>query len=403
MKYDFDEPVDRAGTDSLTIDGWREYMFGECNGALPSSPEGGFVNLWVADMAFATPLPVLDAIRERLNKKIIGYTKIYDPGYMEIFGSWCQRHYGYRFQPESIVLSPGVIPALNRLVPLLTQENESVLILTPSYAPFKKAGEYSGRRVVSCPLVNTGEEMSVDFTTLEQLIRDPELGIKVFFLCNPHNPTGRVWHRDELLRMTEVCLQNDVWVISDEIHCDLSRTGITHTPTASLFPGSKNIITCISSSKTFNLAGNLLAHIMIPDPVVRASWLRLYDDMLSPLSLVANIAAWSQCDEWLNQARQYIDENFLFLRDWLAEHHPQVRFNIPDGTYLAWIDLTPLSAVSGKAYTSLFFAKKAGVLVEDGTMFVGNGDGHIRLNLACPRAMLEEGLRRLTRSLKTHF
>lgn len=301
------------------------------------------------------------------------------------------------------MLSPGIIPALNRLVTLLTRENESVLILTPSYAPFKKAGEYSGRRVVSCPMVYACGEMSVDFSDLERLVKDPELGIKVFFLCNPHNPTGRVWRRDELQRMAEICLQNDVWVISDEIHCDLSRTGIKHTPAASLFPDSNKIITCMSSSKTFNLAGNLLAHIMIPDPVIRTSWLRLYDDMLSPLSLVANLAAWSQCDDWLTQVRQYIDGNFVFLRAWLEEHHPQVRFDIPDGTYLAWLDLSPLSAVSGKEYTSLYFAQQSGILVEDAGMFVGNGDGHIRLNLACPRAMLEEGLRRLTRSLNTHF
>ncbi|QUG75350.1 aminotransferase class I/II-fold pyridoxal phosphate-dependent enzyme [Erwinia sp. E602] len=403
MRYDFDEIVDRSGTDSLTIEGWREYMFGGHTGGLPSAPEGGFINLWVADMAFATPQPVLDAVHERLNKKILGYTRAYNPEYLEIFASWCQRHYEYRFAPESIVLSPGIIPALNRLVPLLTRENESVLILTPSYAPFKKAGEYSGRRVVSCPMVHASGEMSVDFSDLERLVKDPQLGIKVFFLCNPHNPTGRVWRREELHRMAEICLQNDVWVISDEIHCDLSRTGIKHTPAASLFPDSNKIITCMSSSKTFNLAGNLLAHIMIPDPVIRTSWLRLYDDMLSPLSLVANLAAWSQCDDWLTQVRQYIDGNFVFLRAWLEEHHPQVRFDIPDGTYLAWLDLSPLSSVSGKEYTALYFAQQAGVLVEDAGMFVGNGDGHIRLNLACPRAMLEEGLRRLTRSLNTHF
>lgn len=201
--------------------------------------------------------------------------------------------------------------------------------------------------------------------------------------------------------MIELCLQHNIWIISDEIHCDLSRTGISHTPAASLFPDSRKIITCMSSSKTFNLAGNLLAHIMIPDPAVRNAWLQRHDEFLSPLSLAANIAAWSQCDDWLAQVRRYIDGNFLFLRQWLNEHFPQVSYTIAEGTYLAWVDLTPLADADGAEYSSLFFAEKAGVLVEDGTMFVGNGENHIRLNPACPRAMLAEGLSRISRVLAT--
>lgn len=303
MKYDFDEAVDRAGTDSLTVDGWREYMFGAHEGPAPEVPANGFINLWVADMAFSTPEPVLEAIRSRLDKKILGYTRIYDRDYYEIFGAWCERNYGYRFQEESIVFSPGIIPALNRLVPLLTHEEDSILILTPSYAPFKKAGDYSGRRVVDCPLRNNEGHWAVDFEAMEQALSDEQQRIKAFFLCNPHNPTGRVWRRDELQKMIALCLKHDVWVISDEIHCDLSRSGVTHIPAASIFPENHKIITCMSTSKTFNLAGNLLANIMIPDASVRAEWLRLHDDFISPLSLVANKAAWSECDEWLTQVR----------------------------------------------------------------------------------------------------
>lgn len=395
MKYDFDVVIERSGTDSLTADGWREYMFGGHDGMLPAEPSGGFINLWVADMAFATPPPVLDAIRKRLNQKILGYTRVYQPEYMKVFGDWCKRHYGYCFPNESIVLSPGIIPALNRLIPLLTRQDESVLILTPSYAPFKKAGEYSGRHVIACPLINDDGTMRVDFEVMTRLVQDVNLQIRVFFLCNPHNPTGRVWSREELVRMTEICLQHSVWIISDEIHCDLSRTGIAHTPAASLFPDSQKIITCMSSSKTFNLAGNLLAHVMIPDPAVRAAWLKMHDEFLSPLSLAANMAAWSHCDEWLVQLKDYIDGNFLFLSNWLKEYFPQIRYSIPEGTYLAWIDLSPLAVASGRNYSSLFFAEKAGVLVEDGVMFVGNGENHIRLNLACPRAVLSEGLHRI--------
>ena len=399
MKYDFDEVVDRTGTDSLTVDGWREYMFGACEGTVPEVPSNGFINLWVADMAFSTPAPVLEAIRSRLDKKILGYTRVYDRDYYDIFGAWCERNYGYRFQEENIVFSPGIIPALNRLVPLLTHKEDSILILTPSYAPFKKAGDYSGRRVVECPLKNNQGHWTPDFEAMEQALCDEQKRIKVFFLCNPHNPTGRVWRHDELQRMIALCIKHDVWVISDEIHCDLSRSGIRHIPAASVFPENHKIITCMSTSKTFNLAGNLLANIMIPDASVRANWLRLYDDFISPLSLVANKAAWSECDEWLTQVRYYIDENFRYLKSYLYTYHPQVRFLIPEGTYLAWIDISPLMNVSNQSDITLFFARYAGVLLEGGGMFVGNGDGHIRLNLACPRAMLAEGLRRISKVL----
>ncbi|EPE4142760.1 MalY/PatB family protein [Yersinia enterocolitica] len=399
MKYDFDEAVDRAGTDSLTVDGWREYMFGAHEGPAPEVPANGFINLWVADMAFSTPEPVLEAIRSRLDKKILGYTRIYDRDYYEIFGAWCERNYGYRFQEESIVFSPGIIPALNRLVPLLTHEEDSILILTPSYAPFKKAGDYSGRRVVDCPLRNNEGHWAVDFEAMEQALSDEQQRIKAFFLCNPHNPTGRVWRRDELQKMIALCLKHDVWVISDEIHCDLSRSGVTHIPAASIFPENHKIITCMSTSKTFNLAGNLLANIMIPDASVRAEWLRLHDDFISPLSLVANKAAWSECDEWLTQVTHYIDENFRFLQDYLGTYHPLARFIIPEGTYLAWIDISRLVDVSNQEEVTLFFARHAGVLLEGGQMFVSNGDGHIRLNLACPRAMLAEGLNRISKAL----
>ncbi|KLG06208.1 aminotransferase [Enterobacter cloacae subsp. cloacae] len=399
MKYDFDAVVDRTGTDSLTVDGWREYMFGDHESPVPEVPASGFINLWVADMAFPTPEPVLEAIRSRLDKKILGYTRVYDRDYYDIFGAWCERNYGYRFPEESIVFSPGIIPALNRLVPLLTHEGDSILILPPSYAPFKKAGEYSGRRVVDCPLSNNEGEWAVDFEAMEQTLCDYQLRIKAFFLCNPHNPTGRVWRRDELQKMIALCIKHDVWVISDEIHCDLSRSGVTHIPAASVFPENHKIITCMSTSKTFNLAGNLLANIMIPDASVRAEWLRLHDDFISPLSLVANKAAWSECDEWLTQLRLYIDENFRFLQDYLRTYHPLARFIIPEGTYLAWIDISPLLDVSNQEEVTLFFARHAGVLLEGGQMFVSNGDGYIRLNLACPRAVLAEGLSRISNAL----
>ena len=400
MKYDFDEYVSRDNTDSLTVDGWREYLFGGHSEFPMRYPSEGLINLWVADMAFSTPEPVLDAIRSRLDKKILGYTKIYNADYYEIFGSWCERQYGHRFKNEDIVLSPGIIPALNRLVPLLTDDDDSVLIMTPSYAPFKKAGEYNQRRVVCSSLNKSANGWEPDWEDLAYKASHPDLRVKVLFLCNPHNPTGRVWHPDELRRIVEICLTNDIWVISDEIHCDLSRTGIRHTPVAAIFPDSTRIISCVSSSKTFNLAGNLLANIVIPDSKVRAAWLNKHDDFISPLSLVANKAAWTECDDWLFQLREYIDGNFRYLHEYLKCHLPETRFQIPEGTYLAWIDLSHYLPDNAGDDLSLYFARESGVLLEGGALFIDNGQGYIRLNLACPRAMLAAGLKRIKEVLR---
>ena len=400
MKYDFDEYVNRDGTDSLTVEGWREYMFGDHREIMLSHPEKDFINLWVADMSFSTPEPVLNAIRSRLDKKILGYTKIYNPDYYEIFGGWCERQYNFRFKNEDIVLSPGIIPALNRLVPLLTQQEDSLLILTPSYAPFKAAGDYNGRRVVHSALRKSAQGWEPDWEDITRKVGEVDLRIKVLFLCNPHNPTGQVWRSDELKRIIEICQAHDIWVISDEIHCDLSRTGIRHIPAASLFPESTRIITCMSSSKTFNLAGNLLANIIIPDMSIRSLWRQKHDDFISPLSLIANKAAWSECDEWLKQLREYIDGNFNYLKNFLNENLPDITFSVPKGTYLAWIDIKSYIPDDAGEDLSLYFARKASVLLEGGKFFVENSDGYIRLNLACPREILVEGLSRITRVLR---
>lgn len=401
MKYDFDEYVSREKTDSLTVDGWREYLFSGQSEFAMRYPAEGLINLWVADMAFATPEPILQAIRDRLDRKILGYTKIYDEEYYEIFGNWCERQYGHRFKTEDIVLSPGIIPALNRLVPLLTDMDDSILIMTPSYGPFKKAGEYSQRRVVYSALKKSAGGWEPDWEDFARKASQADLRVKILFLCNPHNPTGRVWRPDELKRIIEICLANDIWVISDEIHCDLSRSGIGHTPAASLFPDSTRIITCMSSSKTFNLAGNLLANIIIPDPGVRSEWRLRHDEFISPLSLAANKAAWSECDDWLVHLREYIDGNFQYLHDYLKSYLPETRFSIPEGTYLAWIDISHYLPDTVGEDLSLYFARESGVLLEGGLLFVDNGEGHIRLNLACPRTMLTAGMKRISQVLRT--
>lgn len=400
MKYNFDEIIDRKGTNSLSYDGWKKYMFGaEYDAPFPFSDEE-YIRLWVADMAFSTPPPVLDAIRKRLDRKILGYTKIYDPAYYHVLERWFERRYGWKINSDEIVTSPGVVAALNRLVPLITRKDESVLICTPSYAPFKRAGEYSGRPVLTSDLVHKEGVYEMDFADIRNKIEDPKNKVGLFILCHPHNPTGRIWTEDELTRLGKICLDNNVWIISDEIHADLLRMGRKHVPLARLFPDTDRIITCTAPSKTFNLAGNMLSHIFIKHPEIRAEWRKYYEEYHSPLSFVAAQAAYEECEDWLEQLRDYLDGNLQFLKEALANLLPEARFRIPEATYLAWVNLEAYQdRLPRDSDFTKFFAMKAGVLVEGGEMFVDNGAGHIRINVACPRAVLDEAVSRMANAL----
>lgn len=396
MKYDFDEIINRQGTDALNFDGWRQYIFKADSSTKFPFKDEEYIRMWVADMDFSTPPEILSAIKARLDKKILGYTKIYDNQYYDIFTDWCKRRYDWEINSTEIVLSPGIIPALNRLVPLLTKQDEGILILTPSYTPFKQAGDYSGRQVTYSDLTIENGRYQIDFADVEAKIKDPSLNIKLFILSNPHNPTGRVWTEQELNLLGKLCLDNDIWIISDEIHCDLLRQGQHHIPLAKLFPETDKIVTCMAPSKTFNLAGNLISHIFIKNNEIKQEWLRLYDDFISPLSLVATKSAYSECDEWLEQLKVYLDNNFEFVRNYLQQHLPKIEFTIPESTYLAWINIEPYLAKDiDRTQLSLYFATHSGVLIEGGNMFVSNGDGYIRINLACPQSVIAEGLQKI--------
>lgn len=400
MMYNFDEIIDRKNTDSLNYDGWRQYIFKDNKNTKYNFQDDEFIRMWVADMDFSTPPEILKALKERLDKKILGYTKVYNDDYYQIFKDWCQRKYQWEIDTNEIVISPGIIPALNRIVPLLIGDNDRILIHTPSYAPFKNAGDYNSREVIHSDLKYMNGKYEVDFADLEDKIKNSSLRIKLFILSNPQNPTGHIWTEDELTKIGNICFDNNVWVISDEIHCDLLRKNKKHIPLAKLFPNEEKIITCMAPSKTFNLAGNLMSNLLIKNKKIRDEWLRLYDDFISPLSIVATKAAYKDCDDWLEQLKEYLDENFKLTHDFFKVNFPKSNFVIPESTYLAWVDINEyLPNYFNKDKLSLFFANKSGVLLEGGNMFVGNGDGFIRLNLACPREILIEGLNRIKTSL----
>ncbi len=397
--YDFDEIIDRRHTNALNTDGFRSYIFHADGGMRFPYEDGEFVRMWVADMEFATPDVILDKIKERLDRRILGYTKLFDPSYYEAFAAWCSRRYGFTFPREQLVTSPGVIPALNELVGYLCGPGEKVLILTPSYAYFKHAADYNGRELVCSSLLRREDGCyTMDLEDLQRKAADPKTTLCIF--CNPHNPTGRVWTREELEAFGRICEENGLWVISDEIHCDLLRRGRRHTPLGKVLPDYERLITCMAPSKTFNLAGMMFSNVLIRSGQLLETWKSRHYDFENPLSIAAAQAAYTCGEEWLEQLTDYLDGNFAFMDTYFHRHLPKARFCISEATYLAWVDVSAYLPEDA-GFLPLYFANGAGVLLEGGDMFVADSDGYIRLNLACPRRVLETGLERICRLLNS--
>lgn len=248
---------------------------------------------------------------------------------------------------------------------------------------------------MTSPLAQTNGNHEIDFEDFETKASDP--AVKLFFLCHPHNPTGRAWSEDELRRMGEICFANGVIIVSDEIHCDLLRKGKRHTPLAKLFPGRKDIITCMAASKTFNIAGMMIATIVMPDAELRAIWKERHYPFVNPISLAAATGAYPGGGSWLEALREYLDGNFALVDEFLKDNLPGACFRIPDATYLAWIDLG--AYFSGPTNLTKFFLEEGGVILEGGEMFVENGETRIRLNLACPRSQVLTALERIRDAL----
>lgn len=393
MKYNFDEIIDRRNTNCLNTDGFRQYIFHADESMKFPFADEEFIRMWVADMEFATPECIIDAIRRRLDRKIFGYTRLYGDEYYHAFSAWTENMYGWTFPQKDLYTSHGIIPALYELTGYICKPGDKVLMLTPSYAYFKYAAEYNGIDYVCSDLLNRGHDgyYEIDFEDFRKKAQDP--AVKLCIFCSPHNPSGRIWSEEELRMMAEICFENDVLIISDEIHCDLIRCGLKHTPLAKLYPDSDRIITCMAPSKTFNTAGLQFSNIIIPNEDVRKCWLAKHSFDENPLSLAAAQAAYEEGYDWLCELKKYLDANFAFTKEYLTAHLPEAVFRIPEATYLGWVDIG--AYVETDVNLPLLFAKKAGVLLEGGNMFVQNSDHCIRLNVACPRAVLEEGLRRI--------
>ncbi len=386
MNVNFDEIIDRAGTNAVKLEAGVKVN--------PYLPED-YIPLWVADMDFACAPEILRAMQTRLEHRILGYTNLSDACKTSAC-RWMERRFGWQTAPEQIVYSAGIVSALFAAVARLTNPGDEVCFLTPAYHPFDDAVKKQGRVPVYSRMIFQDGIWTIDFADLSEKLSRPNCAM--FFHCNPHNPTGRVFTEIELKRLGKLCFSNDVFVVSDEIHEDLTRKGTTHIPLAKLFPEERRIITCTSPSKSFNIAGNCHAHLFIPDDSLRRDWTKnYYNGHPNALSNEATTAAYDHSEDWLEELRDYLDESFMMMKQLLDERLPKAKFTIAQGTYLAWVDLSGYGLSEQELKRTI---SQAGVFVQFGEDFVDNANCFMRVNLASPRSMVREGLERICRALE---
>jgi cystathionine beta-lyase len=400
MKYDFDRVIDRQGTNTIK---W-EYKQSRGNPAVIEHTDEFFgedrvLPMWIADMDFVSPKPVVDALVSRAQHGIFGYTGSPESYYAAVV-RWMQKRHQWEIHPEWIVSTPGVVPAINMLVRTFISPGEKVLLQPPVYYPFYRAVERNGGEIVRNPLRYEAGVYRMDFDDLSQKIRDNP--VKMAILSSPHNPVGRVWQREELIRFGEICLERDVMIVSDEIHGDLIQAGYTFTPFASLGQEfAKYSVTCTAPSKTFNLPGLHISNIIIPADQTRERYLKLVNSIgvsgVGPFGIVALEAAYRDGEDWLEQVLAYIQDNYRYLVDYFERYIPRIKVVPLEGTYLVWLDCRQLG-LSNNELKSLFL-DEARVYLDEGTLFGAEGGGFERINIACPRATLAEALERIRNAI----
>lgn len=386
MKYDFDTPIDRRHTGSLKWD--------VAENELP---------LWVADMDFATAPEIRAAMQKRLEHGVFGYG-IVPPEWAEAYCGWWGSRHGLQMEPDALIFCTGVVPALSSTVRKLTTPNENVLIQTPVYNIFFNSIVNNGARVLESPLVYDGTAYHIDWADLEAKLADPQTTLMV--LCNPHNPVGKIWDRETLARIGELCWQHHVVVVSDEIHCDLTDPGCDYVPFATVSEHCRaNSITCIAPTKTFNLAGLQTAAVYVPEPVLRHKvWRALNtDEVAEPnvLAVPAAVAAFTQGGPWLEQLRSYLFENKQLVRRGLAERIPQIKVVPSEATYLLWLDCNALPGTAEEICN--FIRAETGLYLTEGSEYGASGTHFIRMNCACPRSTIEDALQRLQKGIALYL
>lgn len=401
-QYNFDEIVDRQGTNALNTDGFRQYIFHAGPEKQFPYKDDEFVRMWVADMEFAVAPEIREALQARLDRRIYGYTGTYDGAYDKAFMQWCKDHYDWTFDKSELCYSPGVIPALYLVAEILCEEGDKILINTPAYGYFLHTAEYVHKDVLMSPLKKDAEgRFSLDLEDFEAKCADPACRLVIW--CNPHNPTGRVWTEEELKAAAAIVEKYDKWIISDEIHCDLLRMDQHHTPMGKVMKDYQKLITCMAPTKTFNLAGLSFSNVIIRDPWLRKEY-KARDKvggLINAFSLTAATAAYQKGEPWRQELRAYLDENFAFTKRFLDEQLPEAVMQPAEATYLAWVDMS--KCLPDVEDLPGFFANEAGVLLEGGnSLFVGNAEGYVRLNLAMPRSIIRTGLERMRDAIRAH-
>ena len=386
---DFDRLTDRRGTDCLKYDFAAERGY-------PAE----VLPFWVADMDFPTAAPIVKALEERARHGIFGYTDIKED-YKEILARWFEKRHGWQIEGEWLSITPGVVFGICTAIRAFTEPGEGVLICPPVYYPFAASIKANGRKLVESPLVEKDGYYEIDFQDFERKI--VEGGVKLFVLCSPHNPVGRVWSRQELEQVAAICQKHRVLVVADEIHQDFVRPGHRHTVFASL---SEEVaaftITCTSPSKTFNLAGLQISHIFISNESLRRRFRHELEAVgygePNAMAEVAAKAAYGQGEPWLTELLSYLEENLRRTRAFLAEHLPQVKLIEPEGTYLLWLDCRGTGLSPEEQDEAI--VQRGRIWLDEGRIFGKGGEGFQRINMACPWSILEEGLKRLAFALK---
>ncbi|STO31528.1 Cystathionine beta-lyase PatB [Fusobacterium necrogenes] len=390
MKYNFDKPIDRTNTNSKK---WNSEIYKETyHGHTDLLP------LWVADMDFKVAQPILNSMKEIIEHGVLGYTST-DEEYYQAIINWNKKRKNSEIKKEWIVFTNGVVPAISFMIQAFTQKGDNILIQTPVYHPFRLTTENNERNIITNPLINNNGIYSMNFEDFEKKIIENH--IKAFILCNPHNPVGRVWTKEDLIQLGDICLKHNVLIISDEIHSDLIFKEHKHCSFLTLEKKYfSNLIVCTAPSKTFNLAGIQTSLIIIPDENLRKIYQKTLRNVRietpNSFGIAAIKSAYTQGEEWLEQVIEYLDENRKFIEKFLRKNLPNTKYIKPEGTYLAWIYL---GDILKNRDIEKFFEEEAKVAIDYGHWFGEEGKGYIRLNFACPRIILEEALNKIKNSI----
>lgn len=388
-KLILDKLYNRKGTDCVK---WDHKDFVDSRVSETALP------LWLSDMEFKVADEITEALIKRVEHGFLGHSMPGD-SYFESVQGWYKRRFNWTISKDSIFYSPGVLPALGFILRGFTKKGEGVIIQEPVFYPFAELIEGTDRKIVNNQLINNDENYSIDFIDLENKLKDPNNTMLI--LCSPHNPVGRVWTKDELKKIVDLCQENDVLIFSDELHCDLTRANVTHHPLKTISDYSK-IITAVALGKTFNVGGVPISQIIIDDEELKQIWhketrKKHYISFAPPLDMVLTETAYNKCEYWVDEVMEYVEQNFDFLVDYLNKHLPKVKYKKPEGTFLAWINFGAYVD-----YEKLFelLITKYDLLIENGHVFGKSGAGYFRMTVACPQSMLEEGLNRIVKAIK---